>query len=355
MRGFYLDPRLLALPGIEQARGFTRGQLLPPPIHYLTGLTFEGVEPGTARFTMPATRWLLSPQGVVSGATLALLADGPLGSAVQTGLPAARPFTTSEISMTYLRPAAADGRDLVGEGRLIHAGRSIALAEATITDSDGNVVALTSTRCVVLPKVELPPGLDEAARALPELTEPGWPSAHPFQREAEGGVIPQEDFDRLSGLEIMRGCASGELPTPPISRLLGHWPEEVEEGRVSWSMPASEWMCSPVQGRLYGGVIAYFAGNAIDGAFATLTPAGAAIAPLDLKVYFLRPVAPDGRLLTALGEVQHRGRTMMVGRGEVRDEDGKVVALATASAMILPGRPASVARAVERGELGEPG
>jgi Thioesterase superfamily len=66
------------------------------------------------------------------------------------------------------------------------------------------------------------------------------------------------------------------------------------------------------------------------------------MAPVDLKVYFLRPVLPDGRDLVARGTVIHRGRSMAVGTSDVFDADGKKVALATGSAVILPGRPATV-------------
>ena len=76
-------------------------------------------------------------------------------------------------------------------------------------------------------------------------------------------------------------------------------------------------------------------------AYATL-PAGTALAPVDLKVYFLRPVPPDGRDLVARGTVIHRGRSMAVGTSDVFDADGKKVAVATGSAVILPGRPATV-------------
>ena len=107
-------------------------------------------------------------------------------------------------------------------------------------------------------------------------------------------------------------------------------------------MPASEWLCAPVQGRLYGGAIAMLAGTAIDGAVQTTLPAGTAFGPVDLKVYFLRPVAPDGRDLTARGTVIHRGRSMAIGTSEVFDADGKKVAVATGSSVILPGRPATV-------------
>jgi hypothetical protein len=44
----------------------------------------------------------------------------------------------------------------------------------------------------------------------------------------------------------------------------------------------------------------------------------------------------------ARGTVIHRGRSMAIGTSEVFDADGKKVAVATGSAVILPGRPATV-------------
>jgi acyl-coenzyme A thioesterase PaaI-like protein len=58
----------------------------------------SAVEPGSVSFTMPVSDWLLSPQGIVSGATLGFLVDLPLGCTVQTALPPAIPFSTAEIS-----------------------------------------------------------------------------------------------------------------------------------------------------------------------------------------------------------------------------------------------------------------
>ena len=107
-------------------------------------------------------------------------------------------------------------------------------------------------------------------------------------------------------------------------------------------MPASEWLSTPVQGRLYGGATAFLAGTAIEGAVQTTVPAGTAFASMDLKVYFLRPVSPNGRDLVAEGAVIHRGRTVAIGTSEVFDADGKKVAVASGSALVLPGRPATV-------------
>src|SRR5262249_50714422 len=115
-----------------------------------------------------------------------------------------------------------------------------------------------------------------------------------------------------------------------------------EKGKTRWKMPASEWLSTPVQGRLYGGATAFLAGTAIDGAVQTTVPAGAALASVGLKIYFLRPGSPHGRGPGAEGAVMHRGRTVAIGTSEVFDADGKKVAVASGSALVLPGRPATV-------------
>jgi uncharacterized protein (TIGR00369 family) len=89
----------------------------------------------------------------------------------------------------------------------------------------------------------------------------------------------------------------------------------------------------------------------------TTAPAGTAVAGLDLKINFLRPVLGDGRDLTARASVIRAGRTLVITRAEVENADGKPVALATGSSMYLPGRPASLGEvelAAEAEDASEP-
>jgi len=79
----------------------------------------------------------------------------------------------------------------------------------------------------------------------------------------------------------------------------------------------------------------------------TTAPAGTAIAGIDLKANFLRPVFGDGAELTTRAEVVRRGRTLAIMRAVVENSEGKPVLLATGSAMYLPGRPASLESEVE--------
>ena len=343
VRGFYTDPgQFVTLSGLDLLRSIREGGL-GPPVRYLFGLGLTSVEPGGVTFTMPVTDWLLFPQGVVSGATLGILVDAPLGCAVQTALPPATPFTTAEISFKFLRTVVPQSGMLTAKGRLIHAGETIGVSLAEVTDEAGRLVAVTSTRCAILPRVEVPwEVVEQALKNPPRLREPDWPSPNPYERPVVGEVLSQEIWDGTDGLGVMQSLITGDLPAPPLAHFCGIAPVDAEAGTTTWKMPASEWLCSPIQGRLYGGAIAMLAGTAIDGTVQTTLPAGTAFAPVDLKVYFLRPVPPDGRDLAARGTVIHRGRSMAIGTSDVFNADGKKVAVATGSAVILPDRPATV-------------
>jgi len=354
VRGFYTDPgQFVTLSGLDLLRSMLEGGL-GPPIRYLFGLELTSVGPGGVAFTMPVTDWLLFPQGVVSGATLGILVDGPLGCAVQTALPPATPYTTAEISLRFLRTVVPQTGTLTAKGRLIHAGQSTGVSLVEVTDPAGRLVAVTTTRCAILPRVEVPwEVIEQALKNPPRLREPDWPSSHPCERPAAGDVLAQEIWESMDGLGVLLSLIAGDLPAPPLARFCGIGPVEAEAGRTTWTMPASEWLCAPVQGRLYGGAIALLAGTAIDGTVQTTLPAGTAFAPVDLKVYFLRPVSPDGRDLVARGTVIHRGRSIAIGTSEVFDANGKKVAVATGSAVILPGRPATVTTELALPQLDE--
>lgn len=335
VRGGYPDPRLLGLPGAGQMEAFLEGRAAPPPIHHLTGMVPTEGGHGTSAFTMPATPWLQAPPGLVHPGALAILADGPLGSAVQSALPPLTPYTTAEISMNYVRPVIPDGGALVARGRLILAGRRLGLSDTMIEDARGRVVAHGTSRCIIFEPLGPPP---DPPPQLAPVEVPEHPTPDPYRRPVAGEVLSQDVWDRMSGLEVLRGHIAGELPAPPIAHLTGLRPTEAGDGSARFVLPASEWLCSPLA-RVEGGVIAMLADTVIASAVQTTVPAGSSYAPLDLKVNFLRPVEPDGRQIAASGQVVHRGRTMAVATGELKDADGRRVAVGTGTVMILPDRP----------------
>jgi uncharacterized protein (TIGR00369 family) len=331
----YLEhPGILSLNGMEQMRRWLRKDYPFPPIWYVVAAEQVESGPGMSTWRMPVTAWLQSAAGTLTGGVLAFAADAPLGSALFTTLPAGTWITTSELSVHFLRPAAPDCGAIITRARLIQAGRSQGVSEGTIEDGEGHLLAHATARNIIT-SLPAPPA------AQPPDGPISWPeydSPHPFQRPAEGEVIPQEIWDRMSGLEMNAAWKKGELPSAPLTNLLGCRDFDYGEGFFEMTVPASQWW-TIAGGTFYGGAIALFVDYAMNGAVHTTLPAGTTWGTLDLKVNFLRPPVPDGSDLRVRGTVLHRGRTIAITSGEVRGPDGKTIALANGSAMLLPDRP----------------
>lgn len=336
VRGGYPDPGMIGLPGIEQLRALLEGRIPQPPLSHLTGNRLAEVQPGRTTFEMPLSRWLCSPPGAISIGPLTIAADAAMATAIQTTLPTATPYSTSELSLRLLSTARPGGTLRV-TAEVIQVRRTIGLSQARLTDSEGRLLGHGTTLCFVQPQLtELPPLGDPP----PPLPPP--PTPDPFERPATGEILEQAVYDRMGGLEILRAQIAGELPAPPIAQLMGLRPLAADPGVATFSLPASEWLCAPPRGRVQGGCLALLAEAALIGAIQTRVAPGTAVAPIDLKVNYLRPLAADGRPAQAVGCVLHAGRRIAVASSEVRDADGKPVALATGSAMLLPGRAASL-------------
>jgi uncharacterized protein (TIGR00369 family) len=331
-RGGYPEPELFGLTGLELMQSFLKRGGPAPPLNHLVGIMPTVMEHGDVTFTMPATRWLLNPTGYIQGGVLATLSDAPLGCAVHTTLPSATPYTTSELSMTFLRPVTENSGLLTARGRVIHAGRSMALSEVAVADGDDRLVAHGTSRCFVFDQITpVPPPPDE----IPPYEPPLYDTPDPYRRPVEGDTLPPSIWRERSGLDVLRACIERELPAPPVYYLTGMRPVEASEGAATFAMPATEWLNSPL-GRVQGGAIAWLADSALSCAAQTIVPAGMTYVTLDLKVNFLRPVEADGRDLTAYGKVVHAGRTLAIANAEVENAEGKKVAFGTGTIMLRP-------------------
>lgn len=325
VRGTFGDPSTLSLSGMDRMR---RG-LRRPPIHHLTGLTPSESGFGTSTFTMPASPWMQTTvPGLITGGWLAFLADGPLGTAIMTLLPPLSYMTTADLTLSFLAPATLDSGTLIGRARVIHGGRSVALSEVSIDDSHGHHLAHGTSRGILLTTPGAPsPDGDGATGVEYETPDPY------RRRPVEGAPIDLERWARTSGLDALRGCVDLES-VPPVYHLTGLRPIDAAEGECTFVMPASPWLCSP-QPVLYGGAIALLADAALSCAVMTTIAPGSSFASLDLKVNYLRPVIPDGALLTAKARLAHRGRSMALSTAEVFNADGKKIAVASSSSMLL--------------------
>ncbi|WP_405634686.1 PaaI family thioesterase [Streptomyces sp. NBC_00056] len=143
------------------------------------------------------------------------------------------------------------------------------------------------------------------------------------------------DLTAMTGLELMRWMQA-ERPTdiPSIGRLLGMRIDEVDHGRIVISLDTRPDFANPL-GTVHGGIAATLLDSVMGCAVHTTLPAGAGYTTLELKVNYIRAARTDGQILTAEGNVIHDGRRTATAEGKVLDDQGKLIAHATTTCMIL--------------------
>ncbi|WP_329070532.1 PaaI family thioesterase [Streptomyces sp. NBC_01429] len=143
------------------------------------------------------------------------------------------------------------------------------------------------------------------------------------------------DPTTMTGLELMRWVQT-ERPTdlPSIGRLLGMRFDEVEHGRIVISLDTRPDFANPL-GTVHGGIAATLLDSVMGSAIHTTLPAGTGYTTLELKINYIRTAHTDEQTLTAEGTVIHAGRRTATAEGRVRDDQGKLIAHATTTCLIL--------------------
>jgi uncharacterized protein (TIGR00369 family) len=139
----------LGLSGLEVFEAIFAGELPAPPMGVTLDFVPIRMEPGLAVFQGRPMRRHYNPLGTVHGGWFATLLDSAVGCAVHSTLPAGKGYTTLEIKVNLVR-SLTDSVPLVrAEGKVIHTGRQVAMAQGRIVGPDGKLYAHATTTCMV--------------------------------------------------------------------------------------------------------------------------------------------------------------------------------------------------------------
>lgn len=149
------DPLIAAksapgLTGMQFLRKIIAGELPPPPIANTLDYTLLEAEEGRAVFGIKPSEIHYNPIGMVHGGIPCTLLDSAMACAVHTTLPAGVGYTTLELKVNIVRAIGKDTPFLRAEGKLVHAGRSTAVAEGRLVDDAGKLYAYATTTCMIL-------------------------------------------------------------------------------------------------------------------------------------------------------------------------------------------------------------
>ena len=107
------------------------------PIASFLKMRLLELSPGYARVAIKLTPEYENYNGFVFGGIIMSLADEAFGFAVNS---VDRPSVATQFN-THFIAAPRTGDELIAEGRLIKSGRRVSIAEMTITNQDGKLIA----------------------------------------------------------------------------------------------------------------------------------------------------------------------------------------------------------------------
>jgi uncharacterized protein (TIGR00369 family) len=137
----------------------------------------------------------------------------------------------------------------------------------------------------------------------------------------------------LGGIDVLRAIEGGELPPPPVARLLGLEIERISEGLVTFAFDPGEFHYNPL-GTVHGGVLTTVLDSAMGCAVHSKLRAGLSYTTLELKVNFLRPVRMTTGRVRGEGKVVHLGGRVATAEAHLVDRDGELYAHATSTCLI---------------------
>ncbi|MBR7826883.1 PaaI family thioesterase [Actinospica sp. MGRD01-02] len=138
------------LTGLRLFELYRDGAMDPTGLASLLDIRCPEVEDGRIVFTCKTRPDFANPLGQLHGGIAATLLDSAMGCAVHTTLPANQAYTSLDISVRYIRPGYIDGGELRAEGKVVHRGRKVRTAEATLTDESGKLIATATSSLMVL-------------------------------------------------------------------------------------------------------------------------------------------------------------------------------------------------------------
>ncbi len=148
------------------------------------------------------------------------------------------------------------------------------------------------------------------------------------------GLADPKALHGKTGLQIMQGMLSGELPSAHIAETLDFVIVAAEEGKAVFQSTPQLKHYNPL-GSVHGGWYATLLDSAMGCAIHTTLAAGQGYTTAELSVNIVRAASTRSGPLRAIGTVVHRGRQLATAEGRIVDAEGKLYAHGTTTCLVF--------------------
>ena len=139
----------------------------------------------------------------------------------------------------------------------------------------------------------------------------------------------------MRGLDFLRAIVEGEIPPPPISKLLGFKLKQVDKGRAVFELEPAEYHYNAI-GMVHGGVAATVLDSAMGCAIHSTLPLGSGYSTVELKVNFVRAMSTKTGRVLCEAKIIHAGARIATAEARSVDDKGALYAHGTTTWMIFP-------------------
>lgn len=137
----------------------------------------------------------------------------------------------------------------------------------------------------------------------------------------------------MAGIDVLRKIVAGELPSWPMTRLMGLSLVEVDVGLAVVAATPAEWHYNPA-GVVHGGFAATLLDTAVGCAVFSTIEVGRGYTTVELKVNYTKAITGATGPVRGTGRVLHRGGRTAVAEGRLESADGALLAHATTTCLV---------------------
>ena len=143
-------PVLGAIAGADYVSGVGDGTIPPPPIASTLGFGAIRLVDGAVVLELEPQSFHDNPIGSMHGGVIATLLDTVTGCAVHATLPVGVTYTSLDLSVRFIRAVRPGTGTVTATGRVVHRGSRTAVAEASLVDESGRLIATATSTCLVM-------------------------------------------------------------------------------------------------------------------------------------------------------------------------------------------------------------
>ncbi|WP_157976594.1 PaaI family thioesterase [Parahaliea mediterranea] len=156
----------------------------------------------------------------------------------------------------------------------------------------------------------------------------------------QSNINQHHAYIQLSGLTRARILEEDEECRPGVACDLAYEVERIAKGNVCYRYTPRAAHVDH-QGTVHRGILASLLDTAIGSAITTTLSPGSSYTMMDLSIKFIDSLLPDDQAVLVGARIEHSGRRTCMAEGWLRNDEGRLIAKGTATALILKARGAT--------------